>query len=241
MSEATVNGTPNLVLVDPANPNNILASYTPVTALVNEMAVSGNLLYTSSQQGLTIYNIGSFAAIPADDFGRGAQRRLDRGQFVQHPADPNHRRARRTKRSPGTRPGPTETRCSRSPGNHGEQPDRGRVAPVTLAGHGHVHLPGRARHIRVPGTRVTGVSIVSLAPASQTAQPGGTATYDVQLSNPTSSAVTYYLSPSTTATVKSTTALRWCPIAPRTTPAGHALRPIRRAASLHDHGNRLYG
>ena len=64
VSESTVSGNPELMLVDPSNPNNILVTYTPVPARVNEMAVSGDLLYASSTQGLTIYNIGTFQGIP---------------------------------------------------------------------------------------------------------------------------------------------------------------------------------
>ena len=67
VSEAEVNGNPELLLVDPSDPNNIVVSYTPVTAYVNEMAVSGNLLYatsSTSSQGLTIFNIGQLETIP---------------------------------------------------------------------------------------------------------------------------------------------------------------------------------
>ncbi len=64
VSEATVNASPDLLVVDPADPSNILVAYIPVTSLVNEMAVSGNLLYTSSAQGLAIYTIGSVVSIP---------------------------------------------------------------------------------------------------------------------------------------------------------------------------------
>ena len=116
VSEASVNGTPNLVLVDPANPNNILASYTPVPSLVNEMAVSGSLLYASSQQGLTIYNIGTFNPIPVTisvEVPAGVS-------IVSIPTARRPRRsspARTTTRSSGTRPTSMEIRYSPSPGN----------------------------------------------------------------------------------------------------------------------------
>jgi len=67
VSEAAVAGNPELVLVDGNDPSNMLVSYTPVTALVNEMAVSGNLLYATSSttsKGLTIFNIGQLESIP---------------------------------------------------------------------------------------------------------------------------------------------------------------------------------
>ena len=92
MSEATVNGTPKLVLVrpDPNNPDNILASYTPVTSLVNEMAVSGDLLYATSQQGLTIYNIGSFDEIPLTVSVEVPNGVSIVSRFLQHAANADH-------------------------------------------------------------------------------------------------------------------------------------------------------
>ncbi len=51
VSEATVNGNAELMVVDPSDPNNIVTTFTPETALVNEMAVSGNLLYTTRRRG----------------------------------------------------------------------------------------------------------------------------------------------------------------------------------------------
>ena len=50
-SARPVNGDPELMLVDPSDPNNIVVTYMPVPALVNEMAVSGNVLYTTSSEG----------------------------------------------------------------------------------------------------------------------------------------------------------------------------------------------
>ena len=104
VSEATVNGNPELMLVDPGDPNNILVTYTPVPALVNEMAVSGSLLYTSSTQGLTIYNIGTFQGIPlsvsVEVPTAGA---VDRGRLLQHRRRHRSPRAQPTTRSSGTR------------------------------------------------------------------------------------------------------------------------------------------
>ena len=45
----------------------------------------------------------------------------------------------------------------------------------------------------MPGTSVTGAPIISISPASLTEQPGGTATYDVRLENPTAAQVSYNL------------------------------------------------
>src|SRR5262249_22216241 len=47
--------------------------------------------------------------------------------------------------------------------------------------------------VTLPATTVTGVAIISVSPASQTAQPAATATYALRLFNPSSSDVTYSL------------------------------------------------
>jgi hypothetical protein len=64
VSEALVNGKPVLLPVDPSNPNNIVVTADLVPALVREMAVSGNLLYTTSSAGLLIYKIGTIESTP---------------------------------------------------------------------------------------------------------------------------------------------------------------------------------
>ncbi|MGA2259787.1 MAG: Ig-like domain repeat protein, partial [Thermoguttaceae bacterium] len=194
VSEATVHGNPNLVLVDPADPNNILASYTPVPALVNEMAVASNLLYASSQQGLTIYNIGNFNPIPLTI-------------SVEVPAGVSIVASSYSTPPTQVIAGTTyntlvwdETYVYGDPmfpitwQSTVNNLTEGEVAPVTLGATGTFTYLGEPGTFTIPGTSVTGVSIISLLPAAQTVQPGGTATYDVQLTNPTSSQVTYYLS-----------------------------------------------
>ncbi len=69
----------------------------------------------------------------------------------------------------------------------------GEVVPVTLGATVDFTSQGTPGTFLVPGTAVTGTSIISIVPASQTVQPGATATYDVQVTNPTDSQVTYYL------------------------------------------------
>ena len=201
MSEATVNGTPNLLLVDPANPANILASYTPVPSLVNEMAVSGSLLYASSQQGLTIYNIGTFNPIPvtisvevpigvsivSNSYSTPPTQVITGTTYDTLVWDETY--------VFGDPMFPITWQSTLSDLTAGE------VAPVTLGTSGTFSYQGEPGTFTVPGTSVTGVSIISVLPASNTVQPGGTATYDVQLSNPTSSQVTYYLSTNIYATV----------------------------------------
>ncbi len=69
----------------------------------------------------------------------------------------------------------------------------GQTVPVTLGATVGFDNQGTPGTVSLPGTSVTGVPIISVTPASQTAQPGGTATYDVRLENPTDASVTYSL------------------------------------------------
>ena len=76
VSEAEVNGNPELLVVDPSDPNNIVASYMPVTAYVNEMAVSGNtaLRHQLDQlAGPDDFQHRPARNNPGDGFGRSAQ------------------------------------------------------------------------------------------------------------------------------------------------------------------------
>ena len=70
----------------------------------------------------------------------------------------------------------------------------GQVLPVTSSSAVAFVSQGTPGTVTLPGTAVTGVAIISISPGSQTEQPGGTATYDVQLSNPTDAPITYFVS-----------------------------------------------
>ena len=74
----------------------------------------------------------------------------------------------------------------------------GQVVPVTSSGSVSFVSQGTPGTVTLPGTAVTGVAIISISPESQTEQPGGTATYDVQLTNPTDAPITYYVYGQTT-------------------------------------------
>ncbi len=195
VSEASIDGNSELMVVDPSNPNNIVVSYTPVTSLVNEMAVSGDLLYTTSAQGLAIYNIGTVESIPLSvsvEVPTTTGVAIVANSYSTPPAqiitgstydtlvwsetlafgDP-------------TPPFTWQTTVSNL--------TTGQVVPVTLGATVDFTSQGTPGTFLVPGTAVTGTSIISIVPASQTVQPGATATYDVQLTNPTDSPATYSL------------------------------------------------
>jgi hypothetical protein len=192
VSEAEVNGKPVLVLVDPSDPANIVITATSVTSLVGEMAVAGNRLYTSSAQGLTIYDIGSVVAIPVTASvvvpTTGATQVA--GSFNTAPDQIVHGTNMdtyvwHTTLSFGFA-NPTFTWQSLL-----NNLTTGDVQPVTLGATVNFTSQGTSGTLQLPGTTVTGVSIISILPPSQTVIPGGIASYDIRLTNPSSAAVTY--------------------------------------------------
>ena len=192
VSESTVSGNPELMLVDPSNPNNILVTYTPVPALVNEMAVSGDLLYASSTQGLTIYNIGTFQGIPLSVSVEvpTSDVSIVAGSYSTPPTSVTTGTSYDTLtwNETYTFGDPTFPITWQSTVSNLAA---GQVVPVTLGATGSFTYEGTPGTFQTPGTSIAGVSIIGLLPSSQTVPPGGTATYDVQLTNPTSSLVTY--------------------------------------------------
>ena len=206
VSEAEVNGNPELLVVDPSDPSNILVSYTPVTAYVNEMAVSGNTLYatsSTSSQGLTIFNIGQLETIPvavsvevpnntgvtivAGSFSISGAFNTALPQVVVGSAFD------KVTWSGVLTSGAADVTITWQSFLTGL--GVGQVLPVTSKAAVAFTSQGTPGTVNLPGTAVTGVSILSISPESQTTQPGGTATYDVQLSNPTNAEINYTLFP----------------------------------------------
>ena len=208
VSEAEVNGNPELVLANPSDPNNIVVTYTPVSAYVNEMAASGNALYatsSTSSQGLTIFNIGQLETIPVtvsvevpnangvsivpDTLGvpgafnkcatAGRSRYDGRHRDVEWGAE-----LRRIGRERELAVDCQRSRC----GPGGARDDRRDLG---------LREPGHAGDGDSTGFAVSGVAIISVSPGSQTGSPA-TQLPDVQLTNPTEAAVTYYVYGQTT-------------------------------------------
>ncbi len=205
VSEAEVNGNAELVLVNPSDPNNIVASYTPVTAYANEMAVSGNLLYATSStgsQGLTIFNIGQLETIPVTVSVKVPN---NTGVTIV-PNSLSVTGAFNTALPQVVQGANFATVTWNGVLSYGASDVTvtwqstvsnvgvGQVVPVTSNGSVGFVSQGTPGTVTLPGTAITGVAIISLSPGSQTEQPGGTATYDVQLTNPTDAPITYFVS-----------------------------------------------
>jgi uncharacterized membrane protein len=189
------NGTSVLLLVDPTDPNNITVSATPLPVGGNEMAVSGNILYATSSQGLTTYQIGSvehtsYTAsvevptdantsivsgsfnIPPTSITTGANfdtltwvRQLAFGQDLQ------------------TFSWQTQARFLAA----------GEVRPVTLGTSLSFVSQNTPGSVDLPATSVTGEPLAEVLPSASTMLPGSTATFDLRLFNPTNAAVRYHL------------------------------------------------
>ena len=193
VSEALVNGDPALILVDPSDPNNIVVTYTPVPALVNEMAVSGNVLYATSSEGLTLYNIGQLVTIPVTvsvEVPNNTGVAVVAGSYSTPPTQIIQGTSYDTLVWDLTLAfGDTQNTITWQSTVSGL--GVGQVVPVTSSGSVGFVSQGTTETVTLPGTAVTGAAIISISPESQTEQPGGTATYDVQLTNPTDAPITY--------------------------------------------------
>ncbi len=192
VSEAEVNGKPVLLLVDPSDPTNPVITATPVTSLAGELAVSGDLLYGASAQGLSIYTIGNIVSIPvtASVVVPTTGATLVAGSFDTPPTQiiqgtNSDTYVWQTTLSYGFA-NPTFTWQSRINGLTADE-----VVPVTSGTTVAFASQGASGTLQLPGTAVTGVSIISILPSSQTVAPGGSANYDIRLTNPSNASVTY--------------------------------------------------
>lgn len=196
VSDTGANGLPALLVIDPSDPSNMIVGVTQVPSGAHGITVAGDLLYASTSNGLSIYHIeplvsspvtitvslppGSVANILPNSFNIAPSQTStsDTGDsLVWHRSfasgNTNYTFTWQTKISGIT---------------------AGQSFPVTSGASISFVDQGTPGSLTLPGTLVTGVSIISVSPGSQTQQPGGSSTYNVRLSNPTGAAVTYNLS-----------------------------------------------
>ncbi len=197
VSGSLSDGNPVLLLVDPSDPNNIAVSASPVPVLGNEMAASGGVLYATSSQGLTTYLIGSVEAtsytasveVPSD-----ANTSIVSGSFNFAPTSittgANFDTLTWTRQLAFGQDQQTftwQTKVGDLAANE--------VRPITLGTSVSFVSQATPGAFNLPGTSVTGEPVIEVLPLSATVQPGGTANYDLRLSNPTDQAVDYFLDP----------------------------------------------
>jgi uncharacterized membrane protein len=196
VSEAIVNSKPVLLLVDSSDPNNLAVTTDPVPALVDEMAVSGSLLYTASDAGLLIYNIGALESTPVTisvEVPNNTGVTVVPGSFNSPPTQIVHGTNFDTlvwlRQLAFGESMPTLTwQSTVSNLQPGEVRDVTLGATVTFTSQG---TPGT---FTLPPTAVTAAEILSLNPASQTVQPGAPADYVLNVTNPSTGDATFTLS-----------------------------------------------
>ena len=193
VSDTDAGGKPALLVVDPSNPSNIVVSAAQVPSGVHGITVSGDTLYASTSSGLSIYQIGQLVSDPVTitaTLPPGTAASIPASSFNIPP----------TQISTGTTADTLTWDRSFSAGDtsftftwqssvSGVQ--TGQSTPVTQGATISYVAQGTPGTLDLPGTSVLGTSIISLTPSTLTAQPGGSATFDVRLYNPTSAAVTY--------------------------------------------------
>ncbi len=195
VSNAQLDGKPVVLLVDPSNPNNLVFGATVVPSTVNGMTVSGDTLYATTSQGLSVYNVGPMAETPVTV---SVEVPNNTGVSIV----PNSFNVPPTQTITGTDYDTlvwTHTMASleddltytwqTTVSNLGS----GETRDVTLGTSVAFTDQGTTGSLSVPATSVTGVPIIEVIPASQTTQPGGTATFDVRVMNPTNAQVTYFV------------------------------------------------
>lgn len=193
VSDAVHNGIPQLILVDASNPDSLVFSESPRTTVVNEMAVSGNILYTTGTDGLTTYTIGQIVTVPVTasvEIPNTTGVSVVAGSYNNAPSQIIHSASFDTlvwnlNLAFGNTQ-PTLTWQSQVSNLTTDE-----VRPVTLGATVNFTSNATPGSFSLPGSAVTGAEIVSLTPATQTAQPNATALYTIRLSNPTDAQVTY--------------------------------------------------
>ncbi|MFM8570455.1 MAG: transglutaminase domain-containing protein, partial [Pirellula sp.] len=199
ISRGFVDNQPVLLLADITGDQIVVASV-PVPSLVNEMAFANGKLYTTSQTGLMIYDVGGIDGTPTtirvevpisnefdrlnrvimDSFNIRPDQIIDSGSAMSLVW--NRPFAFGTTNSTLT----WNTELSGLKPNEPQRVTNGTNIEFSFAG-----TPGS---FALPATTVVGKNAIRVSPATQTAPPGATATYDVTLSNPTDSFLTFNLS-----------------------------------------------
>jgi hypothetical protein len=195
VSGTELNGQPVLLLVDPSDPTSLAVGATIVPSGVAGMTVSGNTLYATTNQGLSVYNVGPMAETPVTVS-------LEVPNNTGVSIVPNSFNVPPSQTIVGTDYDTlvwTETMAALDTNftftwqTTVSYLGSGETRAVTLGTFVTFTDQGTSGSLTLPATSVTGVPIIELIPTSQTTQPGGTATYDVRLTNPTNAQVTYYI------------------------------------------------
>jgi hypothetical protein len=192
ISLGIVDGEPVIFLVDASDPASPAVAAFEVHSVVNEMTFANGLLYTTSADGLIIYNVGDVQFTPVT-----ASVRVPKGSVV---ADSFNIAPTRIDVGPDFDTLVWERRLAFGLNTEsitwqsslaGLQP--GETRPVTLGADVTFVSQSQPGSIVLPGTGVAVEHVIGLTPSARTVRPGEPAAFTVTLRNPTSSALTYSL------------------------------------------------
>ena len=187
--------TPTLYLLDASDPDHPVFAGTPAPSPLNGIAGSDNLIFTTDSNSLIIYQIAAAPGIPVT-----AQVEVPNNNGVS--VVPGSFSVAPTQTIPGTgfdtlvfnlglsAGAPSQTITWQSTVSSVEP---GQARTVVQGGTVDFVSAGTPGTLTLPAQSVIGEQIIGLAPATQTVAPGTPAAYMVELSNPTTSAVTYTL------------------------------------------------
>jgi uncharacterized membrane protein len=198
IGDTQLNGNPVLLLVNASDPNHMIVGATQTSSPMHGMTVSGNLLYASSQDGLSIYNIGQLVGDPVTASAvvpTGTAVTYDPTSFNIAPTQIVHGAGFDTLTwvsSLGA--GASDLTLTWTSNLASNQPPE--TLPVALDATVNFISQGTPGTLTLPGTSVTvpRYAFLFVAPANQTVQPGASANYTVSIDRSTRTADTYSLS-----------------------------------------------
>lgn len=192
VSDVSQGGAPIVLLVDLSDPDNPGVAAIPVANAVHGITVSGDTLYATTSAGLSIYKIGQLVTVPVtitvrvptgteipSTFNKPPSRIITGPDFDTIAWDRSF--------AFGNTHFEFTWQSTVTDIAAGEVRGVTRDATVSFVNQG---TPGS---FALPDTEVVGVPIVVLTPTSQITAPGGSATYNVRVTNPTDRQMTYTL------------------------------------------------
>ena len=157
------------------------------------MTVSGNTLYATTNQGLSIYNVGPMAETPVTvsvEVPNNTGVSIIPNSFNVPPSQTIVGTDYTTLVWTDTF-APLETAATYTWQSTVSNVVAGQSTEVTLGTAVAFTDQGVSGSLSLPPTSIVGAPIIELISPTQTVQPGGTATYDVRLSNPYDQNVSY--------------------------------------------------
>ncbi len=188
LSQANIGGDPAIILIDTSDPADLKLFHRKTESLVNECLFRGNTLYTTSTNGLGIYDIGSLTGIPLDVRIRVPKNSVVPGSFNTPPDDVVAGENYDTLVwHPLFTEDVTENSLTWQAEVNGITP--GDARPVTLDSQITFTALGTRGLIPLPPVSVACEQFLSLEPSTQTVRPGQDAQFTLTLKNPLGSPV----------------------------------------------------